>query len=139
MRFDVPQFIEIEDKVFGPFTWRQFIYLGGGIGMGVVLFLTTPFWVFVLLGIPLGSFALALAFYQVNNRRLEYFLEAMFLYFSQARLYLWRRRGEVMYTAAPNHSEEDLLLKDIPASHRPRLSITSLARSLEMQALQKKE
>jgi len=32
MRFEVPQFIEVEDKIFGPFTWKQFIYLMGGEG-----------------------------------------------------------------------------------------------------------
>ena len=68
MQFEVPQFIEIEDKIFGPFTWRQFLYLGGGVGMGVVLFLTTPFIVFLIIGLPLAVLAGALSFYPVNNR-----------------------------------------------------------------------
>ncbi|NCT02072.1 PrgI family protein, partial [Candidatus Parcubacteria bacterium] len=38
MRFEVPQFIEVEDKIFGPLTWRQFLYLSGGLGMAVVIF-----------------------------------------------------------------------------------------------------
>ena len=32
MRFQVPQFIEIESKIFGPLTFKQFIYLAGGGG-----------------------------------------------------------------------------------------------------------
>jgi hypothetical protein len=29
MQFRVPQFIDIEDKLFGPLTFKQFIYLAG--------------------------------------------------------------------------------------------------------------
>ena len=49
MRFEVPQFIEIEDKIFGPFTWKQFVYLGGGIGLAAVIFFTMPFLLRLLL------------------------------------------------------------------------------------------
>ena len=47
MRFEVPQFIEIEDKIFGPLTWKQFIYLAGGAGFGVIAFFLLPFVLFV--------------------------------------------------------------------------------------------
>lgn len=142
MRFEVPQFIEIEDKIFGPLTWRQFLYVGGGVGMGVVLFLTTPFLVFLFLGLPLALIALALAFYPVNNRPFSYFLEAIFNYFSSHRLYLWRRQEGIVYNEQrPKKSSDSLLLADTEERPRPqqRRSITSLARQLEMQALQKKE
>lgn len=137
MRFEVPQFIEIEARIFGPLTWRQFLYLGGGIGMGVVLYLTTNFIVFLLVGLPLGALALALAFYQVNNRPFSFFLEAMFNYFSKHRLYLWRRKEAAVYRGA-DMASDDLLLPD---SGRPakQTSISSLARQLEMKALQKKD
>ena len=68
MRFEVPQFIEIEDKIFGPLTWRQFLYLGGGVGMSVVMFFTLPFLAFVIFGLPLAILSGALAFYPINNR-----------------------------------------------------------------------
>ena len=37
MQFQVPQFIEIEDKIIGPFTVKQFIYLVGGAGMDFII------------------------------------------------------------------------------------------------------
>lgn len=73
MRFEVPQFIEIEDKIFGPLTWRQFLYLGGGIGAAVVMFLVLPFIFFVIFGIPLALLSAALSFYPVNSRPFSYF------------------------------------------------------------------
>ena len=86
MRFEVPQFIEIEDKIFGPLTWRQFLYLGGGVGMGTVLFFTTPFIIFLIFGLPLASLAGALAFYPVNNRPFSFFLEAIIGYLKRQKL-----------------------------------------------------
>jgi hypothetical protein len=38
MRYQVPQFIDVEDKVIGPLTIKQFIYLAGGAGMCFVIF-----------------------------------------------------------------------------------------------------
>ncbi len=109
MRFEVPQFIEIEDKIFGPLTWRQFLYLGGGLGMAVVLFLRLPFLLFVLSGIPLALIAGALAFYPVNNRPFSYFLEAVVNYFSQKKLYLWRKE-EMLYKVSETKAPAPTLL-----------------------------
>lgn len=136
MRFEVPQFIEIEDKIFGPLTWRQFLYLGGGIGMAVVLFLRLPFLLFVLSGVPLALIAGALAFYPVNNRPFSYFLEAVVNYFSGKRLYLWRKE-EMTYKI----TEEEKPLQELfePQTRTKRASdLSSLARRLELQAIEKK-
>ncbi len=65
MRFQVPQFIEIEDKIFGPLTFKQFIYLLGGGGAVFILYVFLPIYLMVFLAIPVALFALALAFYQV--------------------------------------------------------------------------
>jgi PrgI family protein len=141
MRFEVPQFIEIEDKIFGPFTWRQFLYLGGGVGMGVVLFFTTSFLVFLLIGLPLALLAGALAFYPVNNRPFSFFLEAIVTYMQGKKLYLWQQKKEVIhkYNFTPSsvgHNENVP-----PPTPLPRSSVTtvSLARRLELEALQKTE
>jgi len=139
MRFEVPQFIEIEDRIIGPLTWKQFLYVGGGVGMGVVLFLTTPFLVFLLFGLPLALIALALAFYQVNNRPFSFFLEALFHYLSGHRLYLWRRKDPIIYKDLQAPSAPDRFTTTVTLTVRPKTSITSLARKLEMQALQKKD
>ncbi len=140
MRFEVPQFIEIEDRIIGPFTWRQFLYLGGGVGMGVVLFLTTPFIVFLIIGLPLAIIALALAFYPVNNRPFAFFLEAMFNYFYNYRLYLWRRKDQVVYKELITPVVDRFVATpETTSTPKPKTSIATLARKLEMQALQKKD
>ncbi|MEZ4194893.1 MAG: PrgI family protein [Candidatus Paceibacterota bacterium] len=137
MRFEVPQFIEIEDKIFGPLTWRQFLYVGGGVGMGVVLFITTPFIVFLLIGLPLSLLAGALAFYPVNNRPFSFFLEAIVNYLRGTKLYLWKRKDAPVHkhSFAPSQSG----LSDLTPTAPKRVTTTSLARRLELEALQKKE
>src|ERR1700741_4699631 len=94
MRFEVPQFIEVEDKIIGPFTWKQFIYLAGGGGAVLVLFFMLPFFLFAIFGIPIAALAGFLAFHQVNNRPFADFLESVVTYVSGRKLYLWRKEVE---------------------------------------------
>ena len=80
MRFEVPQFIEVEDKVVGPLTWRQFIYLAGGIGICLIFYFALPFLVFLIFGLPFGALAGFLAFHKINNRPFSVFLESFVKY-----------------------------------------------------------
>lgn len=91
MKFEVPQFIDVEDKVFGPFTFKQFVYLAGGAGLAVVI------WVFVpkIIGVPLilgvVGLAAALAFYKVNEKPFVFFLESAFRFLLSSKLYIWKK------------------------------------------------
>ncbi len=141
MRFEVPQFIEIEDKIFGPLTWKQFIYLAGGAGFGIVCFFVLPFILFVFLAIPVGALAAALAFYPVNNRPFSIFLESAYRYFSSSRLYLWNRHGDFKSPERANSSQPLLPEQSenlyAPPQNQNRLS--TLSRQLELNALEKHE
>jgi hypothetical protein len=92
MQFKVPQFLDIEDKIFGPFTFKEFAYLVGGGGMCFVLYkLLGLFWG----GIPIlvvGGFALLLTFYKPNDRPFINVVESFFRYSMQSKLYVWERR-----------------------------------------------
>jgi len=91
MQFKVPQFLDIEDKIFGPFTFREFAYLAGGAGMCFVFYK----WLGLLGGaIPMllmAAIALLLTFYRPNNKPLIFMLEAGFKYFTQNKLYIWKK------------------------------------------------
>lgn len=142
MRFEVPQFIEIEDKIFGPLSWRQFLYLGGGVGMAVVIFITTNLIVFAFVGLPLALLAGALAFYPVNNRPFSFFLEAIFNYVTKQRLYLWKQRSQIVYKSslpATPRAPYASVRRGSDSDAGDKKDIASLARRLELQALQKSE
>jgi hypothetical protein len=91
MKYEVPQFIEIEDKVFGPLTIKQFLYLIGGAGVSYLIWISLPAFFAVLVIIPVVTLALALAFYKVNNRPFVQTIENSMLYFFSNKLYLWKK------------------------------------------------
>lgn len=134
MRFEVPQFIEIEDKIIGPLTWRQFIYLAGGAGLLIILYFTLPFILFVLFGLPIGALAGSLAFHRINNRPFSVFLESGFNYFTKGKLYLWRK-------AEPQAIIERTVKTPLTEPHiafANKRSINSLSRKLEILASEQK-
>lgn len=127
MRFEVPQFIEVEAKVIGPFTWKQFVYLGGGVGLLVILFLTLPFILFVILGLPVGILSGTLAFQKINNRPLSLFLEAMFNFLIRKKMYLWRRSEPQQIIERTAHIPD----KSSNVPYVGQKTVQSLARTLE--------
>lgn len=94
MQFQVPQFLDVEDKIVGPFTLKQFLYLVGSIGMAYMA------WRFIWTGInyllALGLIALgaALAFYRPNKKPFVHMIEAGFNFYKSSRLYIWRRTNQ---------------------------------------------
>jgi hypothetical protein len=92
MRFQVPQFIEIEDKIFGPLTFKQFLYLAGGTGICAVLLTLLPKFIAILLCVPVAVFSLALAFYRVNQKPFIDLVEAFFKYAFTSKLYIWQKQ-----------------------------------------------
>jgi len=94
MRFKVPQFLEIEDKIFGPFTFKEFVYLAGGAGICFMLYRLLGIWIGGIPIIIIASFSIALTFYRPNNKPFINLLESIFMYSFQNKLYIWKRRTE---------------------------------------------
>ena len=89
MRYQVPQFIEVEDKIFGPLTLKQFIYLIGGAGISFVIWQFLPLIIAIFFILPIAGLSLGLAFYKVNNRPLINTIEYATKYGAGNKLYLW--------------------------------------------------
>ncbi len=89
MRYQVPQFIEVEDRIFGPLTLKQFIYLTGGAGLAFTLWRLLPLFIALIFILPVMALSVGLAFYKVNNRPLLTTLEYGISYFFGKKLYLW--------------------------------------------------
>lgn len=94
MEYQVPQFIEVEDKIVGPLTLKQFIYLTGGAGFAVMTFLYLPFLLWAVIATPVVALAVALAFYKLNGKPFIEILEAGFAYYVGAKLFLWKKEDK---------------------------------------------
>jgi hypothetical protein len=93
MRFQVPQFIEVEDKIFGPLTLKQFIYMTGGAGLSfmVYLFLDSILLAFIPVVIIM-SISSTLAFFKINNKPFVNVAESAFHYYFGNKLYIWKKQ-----------------------------------------------
>ncbi len=91
----MPQFIEVEDKIFGPLTFKQFIYVTGGAGACYIFWKILPVYIAAPLVFAIAGLAGALAFMQWNGRPFISALEHAFFYLIHAKLYLWstKERG----------------------------------------------
>ncbi len=130
MQFQVPQFIEVEDKIFGPLTFKQFIYVAGSAGLAYMLYRVLPSFLGAPLGIASLAFGSALAFVQWNSRPFIVGIENAFYYLLRAKLYLWnneRRDKKKIADVAPQASGAQVY---VPKLSESRLS--ELAWSLDI-------
>jgi hypothetical protein len=93
MQFQVPQFLDVEDKIIGPFTLKQFLYLIGGVGLAYMAWRFIPY-LGLLLGMGFLGLGGALAFYRPNQKPFVYLIESAFNYIVSSRLYVWKRKTQ---------------------------------------------
>ena len=94
MLFNVPQYIEIEDKIAGPLTAKQLLWM---FGMGAVLLILwgiLELTYFIISAIPVVLIFCALAFYRPHGQPLIKFIVWGILFAFQPKTYIWRRDYE---------------------------------------------
>ena len=86
----VPQDVETDDKLLGPFSFRQFVYLmiiAGLIGIGILLF--KIFAGLIIIVIPPILLLAALALPIKKDQPMETYLSAIVTYYTKPRKRLW--------------------------------------------------
>jgi len=91
MRFQVPQFIEHEPKVVGPFTFRQFVYLAIPGGIAFAIFYMIPFSFFLPIAVVLGAVGFAFAFGKSGGRSLPQVLMNALSFGISPKNYTWAK------------------------------------------------
>jgi len=126
MQFQVPQFIEVEDKIFGPLTFKQFVYVMGGAGAAYLLWRVFPLWISAPLILGVGGLAAALAFSSWNGRPFIMALENAFFFTLRTKLYLWNNENKTSRTAQAHKREEEEAEQHEPQVYIPKLSDSKL-------------
>lgn len=92
MKFQVPQFIGVEDKIFGPLTAKQFLYLGGAAGAGFIIWSLIPIKIVaVIIAAPIVGILIAFAFVKYNDQPFIKVTENAFRYFTNSKIYIWKK------------------------------------------------
>ena len=91
MRFNVPQFIDVEDRIFWQFSLKQFFLLIGVGAIIMVMWYLFKLWFTLLVGIPLAGITLAFLLVKINGRPLTSVFSAWFNFRTKPRLYTWRK------------------------------------------------
>jgi len=108
-QYKVPQDVEAEDKLLGPFTFRQFVYLlivGGLVAIAVGLFQIFP--ALALIPVPFILLFGALALPLKKDQPMETYLAALVSYYLKPRTKIWHpgQRETVIEITAPKIVEE---------------------------------
>jgi hypothetical protein len=114
-QYKVPQDVEADDKLLGPFSFRQFVYLliaGALLALAIGLFQLFP--VLVIIPIPFILFFLALALPLKKDQPMETYLAALLSFYLKPRKRTWKsgQRETTINITAPK-IVDDIRTKDI--------------------------
>lgn len=128
MLINVPQYIDVEDKIVGPITAKQ---LGWLIALGVILLIMwnmVPSPVFFIVGLPLTILFLALAFYRPYGQPLGSFVVFGIMYYFRPKVYIWKRTPQNVIAVAPKAQTATIVAPD---KHLTQESLRNLAQLLD--------
>lgn len=100
MAVKIPQNIEREDKLVGPLTLKQFLYVLGGAGLIFVAYQAyTQGYLFAheffIIAFLSGGLAVALAFVKINGRPFMIFIGNVFAYWFSKKTHLWQKQDKM--------------------------------------------
>jgi len=112
-QFVVPQFIDVENKIIGPITVRQFVIFLAGAGLMVLVFRMTTFLFAMAIDVPIFALTGTFAFLKINGRPFHFFLLNMIQTLRKPTLKVWNK----------NLSAKDLKGKKEKEEKKPGLII----------------
>jgi hypothetical protein len=122
-QYKVPQDVEADDKLLGPFTFRQFIYLiivAGFIALAWALFQVFP--LLVIIPLPIVIFFGALALPLKKDQPMETYLAAIVSYYLKPHRRFWHagQPESTIEITAPKTAEASRVrdISEDEASHR---------------------
>jgi hypothetical protein len=122
-QFTVPQFIDVESKIIGPLTTRQFVIIlvaGVVIAVGYKIF---DFSLFLVSGIFIAIVAIFFAFVKINGRPFHLFVVNAVQTIRRPNLRVWNNRTLI------NEQDEttEAIRPEAPAPLKPEFKKSRLA------------
>lgn len=101
MRYQVPQYVDIEDKIIGPFTLKQFLIYLVAVLILIPIFLASDLALFLTIAIPSLGIAALFAHFSLNGKSLFSIIVSALNFSSRGQKFIWRR----------SHSTKPLVIK----------------------------
>src|SRR3989344_4774963 len=90
MHFQVPEFVDVEDKTVGPLTLKQFLYVAAAFGLSMLLFFVVSLWLWFVLSVFLVGGAAALSMVKINGQPLVKIAIAAIGFYWRPQTYVWQ-------------------------------------------------
>lgn len=91
-QFTVPQFIDVESKIIGPITTRQFLILLSAAILVAIFYKVFDFSLFVTLTVFVVGIAAVFAFAKINGRPFHFFILNLVQTLRRPHLRIWNNR-----------------------------------------------
>ena len=127
MLFNVPQYVDVEDKIAGPLTGKQLLWMFAMAGIMLVLWTTLDKGAFLIAAIPLGIIFCALAFYKPNGQPLISYVFYGFTYLFSPKMYTWEREPNIK---KKKKKKQSVIMKKTEEKIAPE-DISALAETLD--------
>ena len=129
--FNVPQFIDIEDKIVGPLTAKQLGWSAIGFFILLISWFFLDFSAFIFIAVVVGGIFGALAFYKPNGQPFIVFATSAFSFFFKPRIYVWRRIPEKIQKAAKPIQKKNAIINVVPKKEDFNKNIKDLSHLLD--------
>lgn len=93
MLYNVPQYIDVEDKIAGPLTAKQLLWMFGMGGMLLIMWGIFDKTTFYIAAVPVVLIFVALAFYRPYGQPLINFVIYSIQFIMRPKLYFWNREA----------------------------------------------
>jgi len=93
--YNVPQFIDTEDKIVGPLTAKQLGWLFFAGAILLVIWNLLDFASFVIVGFLVVALFSAFAFYRPNGQTFLKFLISLIFFGVRPKIYVWKRDNPI--------------------------------------------
>ena len=128
-QFTVPQFIDVEDKIIGPITARQFIIMLAGFLLIGICYKLFDFSLFITVTVFIFGFIIVLAFVKINGRPFHLFVLNLIQTIKRPSLRIWNcleGKTKIDYEKNKEQITKQIVLPTVKHFTKSRLTELSL-------------
>lgn len=114
-QYQIPQFIDIEDKILGPLTIRQFFYFLAAAAIGFIFWNFLTFQYFIITMTIIGVLSVMFAFVKINGKSFGAFVGNLVSFIFSGQIYIWKKENPpiVSQNTRQEKKQEEIIPKEI--------------------------